>query len=511
MKKTTILNMVYAVLFCVLLVFLLDGGREDGAIQAGPQPDPGGTSSARGAFRVPRLESPGREVVETLVAEDGNDRVDRSGKRKPPRLKRQREPGVLRGHIVDRNGNRLPRGRVLVFRKAYGLEPVAQADIEGAEREYRCCLPAGKVYYAAVDPLSIEGLGVPPLSRGFTRAKRGSDGSILLNEYSRARVVIREGKTVRQDFSIAMQGDVVGRLLDEHGEPLPGVVARIRGLGAKNGGSMQDGTTDKDGVFRLHHLFPGSYRLGFWRPVDFDGFQPPLPTDFVLREGEERDLGDIQVLQGTCAVRGIVVDQDGRPFPGLPIACFPSSSGEDQKSPFDLGDVIRRTRTGADGAFELNNLPAIFCQVSLTPGYEPRGVGTNQVAFWEPSVEVHLTSKQPVVDIGVHVVQQSRPFRLEGRLLEKFPGSHQGFRATVSQGEGQSLPEGVRRSTLRRKPVDVDWETGTYRCLVETPRPEIELRFELEGYEDRVFLIQPEPRGVWTQDIAIPQDFTTPQ
>jgi hypothetical protein len=500
MKNATITGLVCAGLVCVLLLFFWQRDEESTTTRAAPESAPRGGASTPEVLRAPRSESDEREIVEALAMEEGKEEPAKQA------LEREQGVGVLRGHVVDGSEKRLATGRVQVFRSPNDLEPIAQADVGGAECEYRFSLSAGNAHYVAVDPESVESLGVPPLSRGFTRAQRGLDGSILLNQYSRVRVEVQEGETSWQDLRIARLGDVVGRLLGEEGMPLPGIVARVVGLETNNSGNTQDDTTDENGSFRHHQLFPGSYRLSFFSPVVSEDFQPPLPTDFVLMDGESRDLGDFRAQSGTCTVVGIIVDQDGRPFPGLPIAFYPGSSGEDQKNPYGLGDVTRRTKTGPDGAFELSGLPAIPCKISLTPDYEPGRIVEGQPAFWEQPVEVFLSRRQPMTDIGVHVVQQSRPFRLQGRLLEKAPGSHRGLlRATVSQVG--PLPEGVRRSSLQRVPVELDWESGTFECLVETPRPQIELRFELKGHEDRVLLVQPEPWGVWTHDITIPDDF----
>lgn len=501
MRKTIVLSLIGAGLLCMLLVLLLDQDGERAAIRPMASSGPDGSSADQELSPAVLQGSRTSEVVETVRAETGGGEST-----EPAPLEKPAE-GWLRGHILDGIGNRLPRGRVEVFDRPSSIEPVAHADIEGTEREYRLLLPAETAHYVSVEPSSVEDFGVPPLVRGYTRAERDPDGAILPRAFSRARIVLAEGETIQRDFSIGRPCEVVGRLLSEDEEPLSGVLARVSGLDANNAGNAEDAVTDESGVFRFHDLFPGTYRLVFHPPAGSESFVPPIPPDLVLLDGESRDLGDMRVLQGTCTVIGSIVDQDGRPFPDLPIACYPNSSGPDGKVPHDLGSVLGRTRTGPDGTFKLSDLPAIPCKISLTPDYVPRQVVPGQPAFWEPDVEAFLSAREPVMDIGVHVVQQSRPFRLEGNLLEKTRGEHRKMlRVTVSQ-VGESPPDGPRRASLRREPVSVDWEEGTFLCLVETPRPGIELRLELNGYKDLVFLLQPEPGGTWSKDVLIPGDF----
>lgn len=498
MKNATILGLLCAGLLCVFLVFAWRRGERGPVTRAAPLFE--NVESGRETPAMSLAETETREVVEAPVVKASEEKPTTKSARP------EKKPGALRGHVVDANGARLPVGRVRIFRDPDDAEPLAQAEVEGDEREYHFSLTAEKAYYVAVDPASVENFGVPPLSKGFAAAMRGPDGAILPSGYTRMRVLAGEGETIWLDLPVARLADVVGRLLGEQGEPLPGIVARVNGIETISSGTTQDDTTDEHGVFRHHHLFPGSYRLSFFSPKASDDFRPPRVLDFALVDGEGRDLGDIRVQRDSCTVIGRIVDQDGRPFPGLPISCYPSATDKDQVRAFGLNDAVGRTKTGPDGSFELTELPAILCKISLTPNYEPSKVVEGQPAIWEQPVEVHLSRQQLVTDIGVHVVQQSRPFRLEGRLLEGAPGSHRGLKATVSD-IGEGLPEGVRRTPLRRTPVKLDWEAGTFECLVETPRHEIELRFQLKGHEDRVFRIEPQPWGVWTQDIAIPQDF----
>lgn len=501
MRKATILSLIVAGLIGLLLVLLLNRDQERSEIRAMASPQVASSSATQELSPAPLPAARTNEVVESVVAESSEGQPKEAASKKKP------AEGSLHGHILDGLGMRLPRGRIQVFDKPSAREPIAEAEIVGPEREYRLSLPAGSGFYMAVEPASVADFGVPPLAQGYTRAKRDKDGAFLPEEYTRAWIVLAEEEAIEKDFSVGRPCDVVGRLLSQEGEPVSGIMARVSGLDTYIVGNSQDATTDELGVFRFHHLFPGTYRLWFHPPRGSEDFVPPFTPDFVLADGESRDLGDIRVPRGACTVTGTVVDQDGRPFPGLPIVAYPSSTDPNQRVPHDLGNVLARTRTGPDGTFRLSDLPAIACNISLTPHYEPNKVVPGQPAFWEPNVEVVLSAKEPVLDVGVHVVHQSRPFRLEGLLLEKVRGEHRRqLRVTVSQ-VGEYPADGPRRLPLKRQAVPVNWNECTFECLVETPRPLIELRFELKGYKDLVFQLQPEPLGTWSEEIRIPEDF----
>ena len=60
---------------------------------------------------------------------------------------------------------------------------------------------------------------------------------------------------------------------------------------------------------------------------------------------------------------------------------------------------------------------------------------------------------------------------------------------------------------MNGKRIDMDFEHDSFRCLIETPMTEIEIRFELEGHEDLVHIVQPAALGTWSREIRVPSDF----
>lgn len=119
---------------------------------------------------------------------------------------------------------------------------------------------------------------------------------------------------------------ITGRVVDPHGQPVPGVsVSGVLGIISCWGGPAANQTTGQraitgpDGRFRLQisseHMLPTHV-----------GLSPPKKTDLLpnqhelegLGQGDERDLGDLALIQGG-RVEGRVTDPTGRPLAGALI------------------------------------------------------------------------------------------------------------------------------------------------------------------------------------------------
>ena len=64
----------------------------------------------------------------------------------------------------------------------------------------------------------------------------------------------------------AQEGTIAGRVLDEAGDPLPGVAVEL--LGSAQGKTRLE-VTDREGRYRIDELLPGAYAVWFTLP----GFQ----------------------------------------------------------------------------------------------------------------------------------------------------------------------------------------------------------------------------------------------
>jgi len=140
--------------------------------------------------------------------------------------------------------------------------------------------------------------------------------------------------------------------------------------------------------------------------------------------------------------------------------------------------------------------------------------GAGHPAIWEPPLLLDLSRGLRTVDVGTHTVEESRPFTLRGELLfdetwlANPANRKQDLRAEVSADGALSLPEGVRRTPLGTRTVEFDRERGSYHCRIETPMTAVRLRFQLEGYADLLFTVEPQALETWSRAIRIPGDFS---
>jgi hypothetical protein len=437
-----------------------------------------------------------------------------SGQAEKREAEEEPKTGVIHGKIIDSRGGRLDQGRVLVFNGRDRSEPLATLELEGPGREYRIELPAKDDYWLVADPSSLGGTYVPP----FTRSRGAVDPTQAEQlefddpaRFSRQYVALAGGQEVRQDLEVGSPALLTGRLLGSDGRPAEGVLARLTGLDPIIVDSSDDCITDQEGIFTIAEIYPGNHRLVFSRKEPWDG----VPArDLEIEGGETRNLGDIHAGGGQRTVFGYIVDQDDLPFEGLEVICYSNQSVKEGLPSHAMNSVLGRATSDPRGFFELTALPAIPVKVYLTSSYEPGKVGgAGHAAYWEHPVLVDLESSLYRVDVGTHTVEESRPFEITGRIVFDegwLAGSAHRKReleAYVSQVQGKSLPDGVRRPTLRRKGVELDPETDVYRCLVETPMTEIEIHFRLKGYLDLVYTVQPEALESWEREIRVPWDF----
>ncbi|MDF1839086.1 MAG: carboxypeptidase-like regulatory domain-containing protein [Planctomycetota bacterium] len=412
--------------------------------------------------------------------------------------------GVVVGQILDSDGARFEQGQVLVFRDGQFESPLKALELGGEHMGFQVELVAGQSYRLMADPESLPGDHIPAPAHYRKTAREAS-------RYAMAFVHVERDQEHRQNVRVGLPGILAGRVVDRQGQPIVGSLARLTGLDKHFVGLSSSAITDEEGAFRLEGVFPGEHRLTFtWNQE----WTPPMPMDLQILGGGERWLGDVVAGGGSHSIRGRILDQDGKPFPDLPVLCYSDAAVKDGLPSHNMSSALARTKTGKDGVFHLTGLPGIPVQVSLTPGFEPRKVGgIGHPAMWVDNLSVDLGIGQSNHDVGSHQVDESRPFEITGRLIFQ-PGwlSEKGnaraqLTAYVSRVPGMELPEGIRRTTLRRKPVAIDWEEGTYRCLIETPNTGVRLRFELPGEQDLVIVTQPRPFETELHDIRIPEDF----
>jgi hypothetical protein len=187
------------------------------------------------------------------------------------------------------------------------------------------------------------------------------------------RVALADGQVFdKADMMLPRTSAIEGRLIDEFGDPAPGMTvqaARVQFVAGKNRlvamPGAQSRPTDDRGQFRIFNLPPSDYYLvalsGHFAGSDEAGFALTyFPGTTVPLEAKPVfvDLGqDVTgvVFQMAPAelstISGVAVDENGKPTQAM-LMLTPTSGGDVRAT------IMARLQTGPDGAFVIRNLPA---------------------------------------------------------------------------------------------------------------------------------------------------------
>jgi len=177
----------------------------------------------------------------------------------------------------------------------------------------------------------------------------------------------------KADISLPRTAAIEGRLLDEFGEPAPGMTvqaARVMYAQGKNRLMMVPGTqsrpTDDLGQFRIFNLPPSDYYLvalsgQFAGPDEAAGFAltyypgTAVPMDAKpVSVGVGQDVTGV-VFQMTPAemstISGVTTDELGKPIQAT-LMLVPTSGGDVR------AEILARLQSGPDGTFVIRNVPA---------------------------------------------------------------------------------------------------------------------------------------------------------
>jgi hypothetical protein len=269
----------------------------------------------------------------------------------------------------------------------------------------------------------------------------------------------------RADVTMPRHGAVEGRIVDEFGDPAPGVSVELATMEFGAGSprlvpDLRSRPTDDRGVYRIFDVPPDDYYAlalsgPFLRDSDsrVAGFAPTLYPG--TRRGSE--AMPVQVSPGrdtlavdfaaipavTSEVKGKVMTPDGAPVPRALVALMPLSSG-------DVRIMLTRasTDTAADGSFVFRNIPegsyAIHAQVS--PFAPPVSTGTTIPVFGYTTLDVSAPG-------APGVVVEARPLaRLAGRV--------------VFEGE-PAVPSDV---DVQIRTFPVDYVSAPFETRLQSPR-----------------------------------------
>lgn len=186
------------------------------------------------------------------------------------------------------------------------------------------------------------------------------------------RLMLKDGERFdKADFSLPRGGAIEGRLLDEFGEPAPGLVVQLSQLMYAGGrrrlmptGPRPEPTDDR-GHFRLHGLSPGTYYVSalsgvFAEQAETGGFAPtyyPGTSDISGAQPIKLGLGQ-EIMNLSFAltparmarISGRVIDERGNPVRGTLSLHVADSTG--------LTDFfMARGISNPDGSFVFRNVP----------------------------------------------------------------------------------------------------------------------------------------------------------
>lgn len=178
----------------------------------------------------------------------------------------------------------------------------------------------------------------------------------------------------KADVALARTSAVEGRLMDEFGEPVPGVTVQIarvvvaagkRRLAPISGGAIATRPSDDLGQFRVFNLPPGDYYVlalsgPFAGADDPSGFAPTYyPGTRVATQAraihldsgsEVRDLSFVLATSPMAAISGSIVDASAQPVPGANLMLFQTTGGDVRAL------IMARMTADADGSFLFRNV-----------------------------------------------------------------------------------------------------------------------------------------------------------
>jgi hypothetical protein len=303
------------------------------------------------------------------------------------------KPGTIRGRIViAETGRPLARARVgLIATTAPGRPLMTSSSNSLGNFELRD-VPPGTYF------VSASRAGYLELQHGQRRPReRGT------------AVTVRDGEIVpRIDIALPRGSVMAGRITDDAGHPYPGIQVSVWELQYREGRRLPfpagSARTDDLGDYRVFGLPPGAYQISAaspetWRNEKNETFGfattyyassdagPPITV--AVDVGQQRLGLDFSLTASpTARVSGRVMRPNGEPMAGEAVQMSLTIPGT---GVIFAGSQIS-TRTAADGAFELRDVP---------PGtYSIRAGARNETAFETVVVAGNVDNLQLVATSG---------------------------------------------------------------------------------------------------------------
>jgi len=188
-------------------------------------------------------------------------------------------------------------------------------------------------------------------------------------------IVIKDGeRNDRADVGLTPTSAIEVHVLDEFGDPAPGIVLQVTGqvsaagiprfLPSAAAAQTTTGPTDDRGWFRAYSLFPGDYYV-LALPEPFERSRSGFTTTFFPGTTSADAAGAVHIIAGmdaldvrfalaaagTTTVSGLVSDASGQHPPQAQVLLLPTDNGEVRAM------VMARTTVAADGRFSYRDVP----------------------------------------------------------------------------------------------------------------------------------------------------------
>ena len=273
------------------------------------------------------------------------------------------------------------------------------------------------------------------------------------------------GEHLTIDIQLSAGARILGRVLDEDGQPVVGaeVDARTGEFFGRFVFEAREAETDEEGNFVLPAVRAGDVRL-LVEHEDFRDYK--TPDELSLKEGEELTYPDIQLIKG-AQIAGVVMYPDGSPAHGTQLKIevdYSTNTVGGPMNPLNFSGVDQTVIADGEGEFTLGGLsggPYRLVASRVQSGESNQITGT-----WRGEIN----GLAPVED-----VESSTQLLL---VLEA-PISVSGL---VTDLQGAPVPKFTVTANLRAK----QWY-----------RPSTSTRTEVYESEDGTFVFEDLQSGVW--------------
>jgi protocatechuate 3,4-dioxygenase beta subunit len=305
------------------------------------------------------------DSLATQTVQRPGDAVQRPASKK--RTDGSAPTGVIRGHVTTADGRALRGAQVTAVGSAAALPNGATTDADGG---YELAVPAPDAYIltAIKDGYDMVEFGQPRPSEAGKRVR------------------VSDAETVdRIDFTLPRAGAIIGRVVDDNGDPIDGATVsllesrlldgRRQLVATEHAGRRR--TTNDLGRFRLFGVQPGQYvlsaapalagpyRLPGYALTYYPGTASAGGAEaLTIGPADERSGVEIRLLSGVASkVSGTAFDSRGEPYRGRLVIAASQRSGIAAAPP--VAGLVH-----ADGSFEFTNIaPGDYVIQATERGY----------------------------------------------------------------------------------------------------------------------------------------------